>query len=427
VPIVPEILRAKVAVFVDLFRKTRELEQLNAELEHRVQARTMELERASKQKDDFLAVLAHELRNPLAAIRSAAHVLTLGNLSPDIATRSVAVIERQVIHLARLIDDLVDVSRITQGKVELRQERVAVVDFLTHAIEASRPFIDARSHDLRLTLPPDPMIVHGDVTRLSQIMTNILNNAAKFTNPGGRIEIRAFRETGEAVIRVTDNGVGIAPEMIGHVFELFTQVTAPLHRAHSGLGVGLALVRRLVEMHGGHVTAQSDGIGCGTTITIRLPCVAQGEMPAALDAGDGRSSGFRAPACRVLVADDNVDAVDAIAILLRTVGHEVLTAEDGLEALRVGHAFAPDVVLLDLGMPRLNGYETAREIRQQPWGRDVGLVAVTGWGDTKDYDNTRRAGFDAHLVKPADQTELLRIIGTAAAMAAERRQVSRTQ
>jgi CheY-like chemotaxis protein len=320
----------------------------------------------------------------------------------------------------------VDVSRITQGKVELRQAPVAVADFLAHAIEASRPFIDARSHDLRVDIPSDPLILNGDVTRLSQIMTNILNNAAKFTDPGGRIQITAVRENGEAVIRVTDNGVGIAPEMLGHVFELFTQVTPPLHRAHSGLGIGLALVRRLVEMHGGKVLAHSAGSGAGTTVTVRLPCLVQSDTPEALAPNDNRSLRVQGPACRVLVADDNVDAVDAIAILLRAVGHEVITAEDGLEALRVGHAFAPDVVLLDLGMPRLNGYETAREIRQQAWGRNVGLVAVTGWGDAKDYDNTRRAGFDAHLVKPADQTELLRIIGRTAAMAAERRQESRT-
>jgi signal transduction histidine kinase len=404
VPIVPEILRAKVQVFVDLHLKTRELERLNKNLERRVVQRTEELEEAGRRKDQFLAVLAHELRNPLAAIRMAAQSIGVREPGVDERERWANVIERQVGHLSRLIDDLVDVSRITRGTIELQRQAVDIGGIVAEAIEASRPVIDERQHSLTVHLPEGHLAVFGDAPRLVQVIANLLHNASKFTPKGGRITIEVERDGSDLTLCVTDNGIGIDPDLVPKIFEMFSQVGRPLDRPSAGLGIGLALVRTLVELHGGSVSAESQGRGTGTSVSVRLP---------ALDAAPSADAAARMPTelpalapSRILVVDDNADAADALAFMLRAAGHQVNTANDGLEALNISPAFRPEIVLLDLGMPNLNGYATAHRMRAQPWGQDIVLVALTGWGQPKDRDRTSRAGFNAHLVKPVGVEEL---------------------
>ena len=427
VPVVPEILRAKVSVFVDLFRKTRELERLNRELERRVAERTAELQavaadlrdreealrEADRSKDEFLAVLAHEIRNPLAPIRTAVHLLRLKELPDAQRVKAREVIERQVEHLVRLIDDLLDVSRITRGAITLQRERVDLAEVIARAVETTRPLIDARRHELVVGLPEEPLMVDADMTRLSQVIGNLLNNAAKYTDAGGRLLVRAEKDGDEAVICVRDNGMGISAHMLHKVFDLFAQADHALDRHSGGLGIGLALVRRLVDLHGGRVSAQSEGLGHGTEMIVRLPIgrdspsmlsgAEEPEEPAALAVRAGR----------ILVVDDNRDAADSMALSLQLAGHTVCTAYDGQEGIELAFAFAPDVVLLDLGMPGLSGFEIARRIRQQPWGKALTLIAVTGWGQEQDRHRTRQAGFNAHLTKPVGASELLKALGDA--------------
>jgi signal transduction histidine kinase len=415
VPVVPEILRAKVSVFADLYRKTRALERLNAELEQRVSERTAELEAttaalqdADRRKDEFLAMLAHELRNPLAPIRTAVQLLRLRELPEAQSARARDVIERQIQHLVCLIDDLLDVSRITRGMITLQFESVQIASVIARAVETVRPVIDSRRHDLTVSLPDELLSVAGDHTRLVQIIGNVLHNAAKFMEPGGRIALTVSREGSTAVIRIRDGGIGIPAEMVPKIFDLFTQVQTKAHSGQGGLGIGLALVRRLVEMHGGTVEAQSAGIGQGTEVTVRLPLVAADV--ASMD-GMGQSPSMpRIGPRRILVADDNSDAVESLALQLELAGHIVRTAQDGVEALTVAETFEPQVVLLDLGMPKMDGYETARAMRGRFWGQHATLVAVTGWGQLQDRQRTAEAGFDAHLVKPVTEFDLFHAI-----------------
>jgi len=405
VPIVPEILRAKVTVFANLFRQTRQLERLNQELEQRVMERTAELEKANQRKDEFLAVLSHELRNPLAAIRAAAEMLAVPELSGEHLSKTTGVIRRQVTQLARLIDDLVDVSRITRDAISLRREPVLVSAIVAHAAEATRPIFDVRKHQLTIQIADPTLTVDGDPARLSQVIGNILNNAAKFTAPGGNVLVHASQAGSHVAIHIKDNGIGIAPEVIPKVFELFTQAGEPRDRSEEGLGIGLALVRRLVEMHEGHVRVNSEGIGRGTEVIVTLPLIEAQRPAAAVAETNGKQ-----PTSRIVLADDNEDAVAALEMLLKSWGHEVRTAADGLEAVEAVQDFRPEVVLLDLGMPRMDGYEAARRIRKQTRGQDVVLIALTGWGQPQDRIRTRDAGFDAPLVKPVSDDELIRTI-----------------
>jgi len=416
VPVVPAILRAKVSIFAELFRKTRALERLNAELEERVTERTAALEatteqlkEASHRKDEFLAMLAHELRNPLAPIRTAVQLLRLKELTEPHRQRARDVIERQVEHLVNLIDDLLDVSRITRGMITLQLEPVLVGAIVARAVETARPAIDAQRHALELDLPDELISVEGDKTRLVQVIANILHNAAKFMDPGGRIRLSVRRDGQHAMIQVSDTGIGIAPDLLPKIFELFTQVHAKSERAQGGLGIGLALVRRLTEMHGGTVTAQSDGAGRGSTFTVRLPVMVA--QIAGL-AHPKRETGTipRMASQRILVADDNRDAAEALSLQLQLAGHDVRTAHDGIEALTVAKTFDPEIVLLDLGMPKIDGYEVARQLRLQPGSRRVTLIALTGWGQQQDRDRTADAGFDAHLVKPVAEAQLFRAL-----------------
>jgi signal transduction histidine kinase len=419
VPVVPEILRAKVSVFAELYRKTRALERLNAELEQRVADRTAALEatttalqEADRRKDEFLAILAHELRNPLAPIRTAVQLLRKRELGEAQGVRAREVIERQVQHLVCLIDDLLDVSRITRGMITLQKERVLIDAVIARAVETARPVIDSRKHELTLDLPEELLSVEGDPTRLVQIVGNILHNAAKFMDPGGRIVLTVSREDSYAAISVKDEGMGIPRDLVPKIFDLFSQVHQKSVSPHGGLGIGLALVRRLVEMHGGVVIANSAGPGEGTELVVRLPLVGVQATVVSFPSADGKKAP-QVSARRILVADDNNDAVEALALQLQLAGHEVRTANDGVEALEVAEAFAPQVVLLDLGMPRMDGYETAREIRKKWWGKSATLVALTGWGQQQDRQRTSSAGFDVHLVKPVTEFDLFQAIAAA--------------
>ena len=412
VPVVPEILRAKVSVFAELYRKTRALERLNQELEHRVAERTAALEasttalkEADQRKDEFLAMLAHELRNPLAPIRTAVQLLRLRELAESQRARARDVIERQVEHLVDLINDLLDVSRITRGVIALQKEPLLVGAIIARAVEIVRPVIDAKQHELSIGLPDESIAVDGDRTRLVQVVANILHNAAKFMEPRGRIRLTVARDGLHAVIKVADTGIGIPAETLPTIFELFTQAHTRTERSEGGLGIGLALIRRLTEMHGGTVTAYSEGPGRGTELTVRLPVLAAHLAPdvhrpvpaPALPA---------LPSRRILVADDNDDAAESLTLRLQLAGHDVRTASNGAEALAIAGEFKPEIVLLDLGMPKMDGYETAREIRKRPWGRRATLIALTGWGQQKDRQRTEDAGFDRHLVKPVAELEL---------------------
>jgi signal transduction histidine kinase/DNA-binding response OmpR family regulator len=368
-----------------------------------------DVERADRQKNEFLSMLAHELRNPLAPIRNAAEVLRLSGPDQPQVRWAREVIDRQLSHLVRLVDDLLDVSRITRGKIQLKPEPVDLAAVVGHAVEASRPAIEQAKHRLEVALPPEPIWVTGDAARLTQVLTNLLNNAAKYTDPGGRVALVLAREGGEAVVRVWDTGVGIPADMLSAVFDLFTQVDRSLDRSQGGLGVGLTLVKRLVEMHGGSVAAHSDGPGKGSEFVIRLPALAA-EAPAAGANGRPPAAAGR---LRVLLVDDNVDGAESLAALLRLAGHEVWLAHDGPGALEAAASFRPDAAVLDIGLPGMDGYEIARRLRADPDTAPAVLVAVTGYGRDRDRERSREAGFDYHLVKPVDLAELHRALAAA--------------
>jgi PAS domain S-box-containing protein len=373
------------------------------------------LQENDRRKDEFLAMLAHELRNPLAPITNSVQVLNL--LGPRDGRMQYArdTIDRQVRHLSRLVDDLLDVSRLSTGKVKLRKERVELAAVLARAVETSRPLIDARRHQLTVAVPDGPVWVDADVTRLAQVVSNLLNNAAKYTEEGGRIALAVGREGGEAVLRVRDSGAGIPADMLTQVFDLFVQVERGLDRAQGGLGIGLTLVRSLAEMHGGRVTAHSAGPGRGSEFVVRLPLAGHAPPDAGSSPEGPPPALARPPSRRVLVVDDNVDAAESLALLLRAVGHEVRTAHDGLEALREAEAHRPEVVLLDIGLPRLDGYEVARRLRQQEGLRGALVVALTGYGQEEDRRRAAAAGFDVHLVKPADPATVQQLVARARA------------
>jgi signal transduction histidine kinase len=453
IPVVPEILRSKVAVLVELYCKRRELSDLNrnlAEANERLaeannalqaektrelqtlnsslQAANLEMERtnlalqtevgerarveqalkeADRHKDEFLAMLAHELRNPLAPIRNAVHLIKMRSLEDAQLCLARDVIERQLKQLTRLVDDLLDVSRITRGKINLSRERLELADLMSRAVETVAPAIEARGHALTVELPERPLRLYGDPVRLVQALANVLGNAAKYTGAGGRITLSARRRNRDAEITVSDNGMGIAPEVLPRIFDLFTQMDERMERSPSGLGIGLALVRRLVEMHGGTVAAASAGPGLGSEFTIRLPVsVERADEADGAGAGPVEPPGRDAPGLaarrRILVADDNLDALETLATLLALDGHEVYRARDGAEAFEVAQRERPEVALLDIGMPRANGYEVATRIRREPWGRSTTLVALTGWGQDADRRRSEAAGFDMHLTKPVD-------------------------
>ena len=366
------------------------------------------LREADRRKDEFLAMLAHELRNPLAPIRNALEILKLADVSPEVLRQTREMMERQVQVMARLVDDLLDVSRITRGKIELRKAPVELRTVVARAVETARPLIEARDHALTVEQAPQPLLVEGDVVRLAQVVANLLNNAAKYMQPGGRVTLTTAREGGEVVVRVRDAGIGIAPDLLPHVFDLFTQSHEAAALSQGGLGIGLTLVWRLVAMHGGKVEAHSAGLGLGSEFVVRLPALAE-KSSSGPAAGKGGADG-EASSRRVLLVDDNVDSADSLAELLRLWGHEVRAVHDASEALAAARTFRPDVAVLDIGMPNMNGYEVARLLRTQGGLNGTAFVALTGYGQDSDRRRSAEEGFRAHLVKPVDPGALRELL-----------------
>ena len=371
-----------------------------------------ELRRASEAKDQFLALLGHELRNPLAPIRNALEILRAGKADSTTAARMHEMMERQTTHLVRLVDDLLDVSRITRGKIELRREPVELGAAVRRAVDSHRSLLEEHGHRLRLSLPAEPIVLEADPTRLEQILFNLLSNAAKYTPGPGHIDLSVARDDGQAVVRVRDDGIGIRPEMLGRVFEPFAQADRLPERVQEGLGVGLTLVRSLAALHGGTVSVASEGPGRGSEFVVRLPCLPPRATPAraAVEAPASARTGRR---LRVLVVDDNADSAESLALLLQMAGHEVKMAHDGPSALAAARAHRPEVVLLDIGLPAgMDGYEVARRMRPEPGLERSLIVAVTGFGQEEDRRRAVHAGFDAHLVKPVDLKQLSRLLAS---------------
>ncbi len=439
-PINAAVLRSKVAVFADLYRKSREigianralnaevaerrraeqqLQALNDDLDRRVNDRTlavstleMELRAADRRKNEFLATLAHELRNPLAPMRNALYVLQRQDWGgPDSKTLR-DIITRQVRVMARLIDDLMDVSRINQGRIELQRELVDLSVVIDLAVEASRPNIEEGGHEFSLGPLEPGLLVEVDVTRLTQVLVNLLTNACKYTDRGGHIELAVQRRETEVDIRVQDNGIGISADHLQQVFVMFAQVEGAVAMSRGGLGIGLSLVKRLVELHHGRVEVTSTGLGQGSAFVVSLPL-----YPAVAGETVGNTAtsmaavpdGLSTPigAFKILVVDDNVDSAETLSALLSLHGHEVRTAHDGPAAVLEATAFRPEAIVLDIGLPEIDGYQVCQQIREQPWGKQITLVALTGWGDQEAKTKSEAAGFDAHLVKPVDEDALL--------------------
>ncbi|MGH8185291.1 MAG: response regulator [Steroidobacteraceae bacterium] len=453
IPVVPEILRSKVSVLVELYcqrlelqklnsslaeanaqleqanttlqaEKTRELEALNqtlqraneelatsnralqAEIAERTRAEAALIE-ADRHKDEFLAILAHELRNPLAPIRNAIEIMSRFPIENPKLKWSREVIDRQAMHLTRLVDDLLDISRITRGTIKLAQEPVKIETIIARAVEALQPIITEHRHELSIDCPDGSLTVRGDLTRLVQVLGNLLNNAAKYTNDGGRIHIRARRNATWVEFRVKDNGIGIPSESQSKLFNLFSRLESSDDRTPGGLGIGLALVRKLVEMHLGEVAVASEGPGKGSEFIVRVPLIA-----AAADDSPKSKRGVSAAGVRhrILVADDNPDALESLALLLECDGHQVWKAANGAEAIELAAKWQPELALLDIGMPVLDGYEAARRMRSEDWGKRMMIVALSGWGQSSDVQRSRESGFDSHLVKPASFDALAQLL-----------------
>jgi PAS domain S-box-containing protein len=364
-----------------------------------------ELREQDRRKDEFLALLAHELRNPLAPLRNGLQVMRLASGDAEAVSEVRAMMERQLAHMVRLIDDLLDISRINSNKMELRRARVLLADVVRDAVEGARPTVEAGGHELIVSLPADPVMLDADLTRLAQVFTNLLTNSARYTEPGGRIWLTAAQQGGHAVVSVRDTGIGIPAESLPRIFDMFSQLDRNIERATGGLGIGLALVKGLVELHGGAVSAESEGDGKGSTFTVQLPALLAGARAPA-----GAEPVRSGPTRRILVVDDNRDSAASMASLLKLHGNEVRTAHDGMAAIDVAEEFRPEVILMDVGMPRLNGYDASRRIRERPWARSVIIIALTGWGQEGDRIQSREAGCDGHLVKPVDLSDLDRFL-----------------
>ncbi len=384
----------------------RQIAVLFADVTQRTSAEQA-LREADRRKDEFLAMLAHELRNPLAAIRNAVQILLQKDIDAQTVRSAAEILDRQVEHTVRQVDDLLDVSRISRGTIELRKERTEVAPVVNHAVETIGPLSESLGHEITVTLPPKPLYVSGDPVRLAQVVGNLLNNACKFTDRGGRIWLTVEEDGDQAMVRVRDTGIGLGADQLGGIFELFAQVDTSLERARDGLGLGLTLVKNLVEMHNGTVEARSAGLGQGSEFVVRLPLLRG--RPSAPPRQPSSVKPVATLPRRILVVDDNRDSANSLAMLLKLLGHTVDTAHDGLEAVEKAVTYRADVILLDIGMPRLNGYDTARRIREQHQ-KGLKLVALTGWGQEDDRRRSGEAGFDAHLVKPVDLAALRQLL-----------------
>jgi PAS domain S-box-containing protein len=366
------------------------------------------LKEADRRKDEFLALLAHELRNPLAPLRNGLEIMRMASSNENVVAKSRDMMDRQLSHMVRLIDDLLDISRISRNKMELRRSRVLLADVVSSAVEVARPSIEAAGHELTVSLPPEPIHLDADLTRLAQVFGNLLNNSAKYTERGGHVWLTAAREGGQVAVAVRDTGIGIPAYALPNIFDMFSQVDRSIERSTGGLGIGLALVKGLVEMHGGTVDAASPGQGQGSTFTVRLPVLMDRAEPSEAPAeANPDSPGAKR---RILVVDDNQDSAISMAMMLQLLGDEVRTAQDGIEAVKLAEQFRPQVVLMDIGMPRLNGYEATRRIRERPWGSDMTIIALTGWGQEMDRAKSKEAGCDGHLVKPLNLPDLEKLL-----------------
>jgi signal transduction histidine kinase len=432
-PVNPQILRSKVAVFAELYRKSRDaasanralieeikerraaeeqLRQLNDTLEQRVAERTEELRQANRMKDEFLAMLGHELRNPLSAIMNAVHVMQASGADHARSSHSIALVDRQTRNLRRLVDDLLDVARVTRGKIELRKEPADLVQIVGQAVEVVRPLL-SRGEEIEVSMQSTaPIRVDADKTRLEQSIVNLLLNAVKFTSEGRRIKITVERTDVDALVAIRDNGIGIAPEMLSSIFDLFTQADRSLDRAQGGLGIGLFICKRLVDLHGGAISVASEGHGRGAVFTIQLPLLHQPdreilapETTAPLPPSEARS------AKRILIVDDNVDSATTLSWLLVDQGYTVQIAHDGASGLLTAHAFKPDILLLDIGLPGINGYELARRLRAEGF-RSAFMVAISGYAHESDITESRAAGFDRHFAKPVELERLIETLAT---------------
>ena len=442
-PVNAAVLRSKVDVFAELHRKNREisivnrallaevserrraeqeLQALNQNLDRLVAERTQalreleaELRETDRRKDEFIATLAHELRNPLAPVRNAVQILQLPATAATDSQRARAIIARQIGVMARLIDDLMDVSRINRGRIELRREPVDLHRVLELAVEATRPHYTESRHELQITAPAQPIPLDADVTRLSQVLVNLLTNAAKYTEPGGHVEVTVQVADGAVQIAVRDDGIGLAREHLDRVFDMFSQVESAMSRSRGGLGIGLSLVKHLVELHGGRVSAESPGPGCGSTFTVALPLSVAPVIPLREPAASCEAPSHAVSPLKILVVEDHPDGAETIAELLSQLGHSVRTVHDGGAALRSADEFRPELVLLDIGLPTMSGYEVCRRLRNEAWGGALTIVAMTGWGDAEAQRKARAAGFDRHLVKPIDEQSLLAALVMASA------------
>ncbi|MBX6312410.1 MAG: response regulator [Isosphaeraceae bacterium] len=373
-------------------------------MEEQLRRQSEQLAEADRRKDEFLAMLAHELRNPLAAIQNAVQVLR-GSDTPEQRAWGQEVIERQVKHLARLLDDLLDISRITRGKIQLRTQRLDLTPIIHRAVESVRPLIEGRRHELTIAIAPGPLWLEADPTRLEQVLVNLLTNAAKYTEEGGRIELTAQYEGKDIVIAVRDTGIGLTPEMLSRIFELFVQAERALDRSQGGLGIGLTLVKSLVELHGGHIEAHSAGLGCGSEFIVWLPAAG---APSTDHLGPKLATPTAAPrGYRVLVVDDNMDTARGLSRLLKLSGHDVRIVHDGQAALEAARAYRPEVVLLDIGLPHLDGYQVAAALRREEGLRSTRIIAISGYGQEEDRRRSKAAGCDHHLIKPIDYNALL--------------------
>ena len=397
-------------MLAEIGRRAEALQAANRTLEHEMDVRQKAEDAlivADRRKDEFLATLAHELRNPLAPIRTGLDILRIRSGDAQATQRATDIMERQLRQMVRLVDDLLDVSRINTGKFAIKMGRVELKAVVNDALEVVRSYIELHGHELALDLPDRPVFLHGDATRLAQILSNLLNNAAKYTNRGGRVTLSGRVEDKTLVLEVTDTGIGLAPDMLDSVFDMFVQVDSTLERTNAGLGVGLSLARKLVELHGGTIAAYSAGLGCGSRFTVRLPIVVEPELPAKPTPAAFMST----ETYRILLADDNVDFVNSIGALLTAMGHSVVITHNGKDALAAASRFCPDYAFLDIGLPQMSGYDLARGIRALPCGAMTTLIAVTGWGQEKDRQLAFEAGFDHHMVKPVRFEQIEEILG----------------
>jgi signal transduction histidine kinase len=404
-PIQPEILRSKVKVFVELYKlqqQARIMAEERVALERAETARRS-AEESNRLKDEFIAMLSHELRNPLAPIRTAVDVIRrLAPREPKLAVAT-DMIERQVGHLVRLVDELLDMARIGRGRITLKKDHLELERVVMHGLEPVRQVIEARQQSLTVSMPSAPVWISGDFVRLGQVVTNLVNNAAKYTPEGGHIEVQATADRGQALIVVRDTGVGIEPQLLPRIFELFVQGQRSLDRSEGGMGIGLALARQLVELHQGRIEACSDGSGKGAVFTVSLPCINQVER---VEAAPAVNMSAPSPGRRILIVDDNADAAESMAMLLQLSGHETRVITEAAKVISACTEFTPHVGILDIGLPTIDGYQLARELRRRQGKPDLTLIAVTGYGQTHDRERALEAGFDHHFVKPVDPDKL---------------------